>query len=314
MERRIREDRKAWGGLGNARGQLRQAFRTQIPPIRHLWGNIHCSMSPNEPVQFLRKDIAVFTSALYQTNTTFFETPNAVFLVDPCWLPFEIFRIREYVESVRKKRRLFLIFTHSDYDHIIGYRAFPGAKVIASRQFVRNAYKERDTEQCLEFDRKHYIERDYPIEYPEVDIEIDKDGKSLHFSGTVLTFYLSPGHTPSGMMILFEPAGLWVAGDYLSDIEPPLIEDSITAYRRTMAKTERILRTHDVRFMVPGHGTVATTTEEIRQRRSESDEYLADLEAAISGAPFPEGKYRDRYRFQEGFREFHQANMTHCSM
>ena len=92
----------------------------------------------------LRKDIRVFTSSIYQTNSTVIKAPNAVFVVDPCWLPHEVMAIRDYVDEIRGNRQIYLIFTHSDYDHIIGYGAFPGAKVIASKAFSRKVDKEKD--------------------------------------------------------------------------------------------------------------------------------------------------------------------------
>jgi len=267
-----------------------------------------------QPIQFLRKDITVFTSAVYQTTSTLLQTPGAIFLIDPNWLPFEIYRIKEYVESIRRDRKLYLVFTHSDYDHIIGYGAFPDARVIASEAFARKKDKEKDVHQALEWDKQHYIDRDYPVLYPRVDIVIDKDGKAMHFDGTVLTFYFAPGHTAEGMYIVFEPAGAWIAGDYLSDVEFPLIEDSIDAYRRTMAKTDRILRAHGINWLIPGHGTVTNSRDEILHRRDHAIEYLDDFEQAIkANASFPTAKYQQRYPFWSGLKETHEKQLARWS-
>lgn len=263
-----------------------------------------------QPIQFLRKDITVFTSALYQTTSTLLQTPSAIFLIDPNWLPFEIHRIKEYLNSIRRERKLYLIFTHSDYDHIIGYGAFPGAKVIASSAFALKKDKEVDVRKAEEWDAEHYITREYPILYPRVDIVINQDGKSMHFDGTVLTFYFAPGHTAEGMYIVYEPAGVWIAGDYLSDVEFPLIEDDIDAYRLTMTKTDRILRAHLINWLIPGHGTVVDTKEEILRRRDHAIEYLDDFEKAIkSGSPFPTEKYRRRYTFWSRIEPWHRSQL-----
>jgi len=262
-----------------------------------------------DPIQFLRNGLTVFTSALYQTTSTFVETPRAVFLIDPCWLPYEIEQIRNFVQSRIKQRKLYLIFTHSDYDHILGYRAFPDARVIASRKFATLPYKDVQVRKAIDFDQEHYITREYPIEYPDVDIEIDKDGKALHYSGNVATFYQAPGHTVDGMFIVFEPMGVLIAGDYLSDIEPPLIEHDLGAYRRTLAKVDRILRLHQIKYMVPGHGSVSTDTSEVLRRRDESIEYLDDLESAMNTQSiFPLDKYRSRYHYFGEFTKFHEHN------
>ncbi|MDX1477278.1 MAG: MBL fold metallo-hydrolase [Saprospiraceae bacterium] len=266
-----------------------------------------------EPIQFLHEHVTVFTSALYQTNSVLIETPRAVFLVDPSWLPGEVLRIRAFVEQRRRERTLYLVFTHSDFDHILGYGAFPGARVIASGPFADKLDKIKDIAQIRAFDLAHYIERPWSLTYPEPDITIRTDGKAMHFSGTVLTGYLAPGHTREGMYLLVEPPGVWIAGDYLSDVEFPFVEDNIGAYRRTMAKTDRILRLHHVQWMVPGHGTVADSQQEILRRRDHALEYLDDLERAV-GDPqaFPTEKYRSRYPFWEALQENHAKNIAHC--
>lgn len=267
-----------------------------------------------DPIQFLRKGVTVFTSSIYQTTSTLLETPNAVFLIDPNWLPFEIYRIREYVESVISDRKLYLVFTHSDYDHIIGRGAFPEARIIASKTFQNNPNKEIDIHKALEWDSQHYISREYSITYPQADIVIEKDGQARHYGGTVLTFYHAPGHTREGMMVVFEPAGVLIAGDYLSDVEFPLIEDSLSAYRKTMSKIDRIMRSHQIKWMIPGHGTVATSAAEIKLRQAQSIEYLDDLEQTLNtGSAFPVQKYAHRYQFWQGLQSVHQQQLARLS-
>ena len=257
----------------------------------------------------LRKDITVFTSALYQTNSVVMRGAEAVFVIDPCWLPQEIEAIKEHVGQIRGERKLYLIFTHSDYDHIIGYGAFPGAKVIASQAFANKQNKAPDVDQAKTWDDEHYISRPYKIEYPHTDIVIDRDGKALHFDGTVLTFYFAPGHTAEGMYIIWEPAGLFVAGDYLSDVEFPFIEDGIENYRHTMNKVDRILNAHQIRWMVPGHGSVAYDIDDIKDRRDASLEYIGDLIAHKNGSDFLSDKYASRYEYWEGLRTIHEQQV-----
>ena len=262
-----------------------------------------------EPVQFLRPGVTVFTSALYQTNSVFLETPRACFLVDPCWLPFELHRIRQFVSDRIGSRKLYLIFTHSDYDHIVGWRAFSGAKVIASRAFARNPDKESQVRKAKDFDSQYYINRSYELDYPEVDIEIDKDGKAMHYSGNVLTFYQARGHTSDGLFIIAEPLGVWIAGDYLSDVEPPWIDDDLEEYRRTMAKTKRITRLHQIKWMVPGHGSVAAGQDEIEQRASDSLAYIDALDLKLQGEPANFDQWSSKYAEFGAFDCVHASNL-----
>ena len=85
-------------------------------------------------IQFQNEHITVFQSALYQTTCTVVETKDFVLVVDPNWLPHEMEEeIEQHVTQIRGQRELYLLFTHGDFDHVIGYHAFPGAKVIRSQ-------------------------------------------------------------------------------------------------------------------------------------------------------------------------------------
>ena len=75
-------------------------------------------------------NVTVFQSALFQTNTTVVQTNDLVLVVDPGWLPQEVNAIRQYVDEIRGFKPVFLLFTHSDYDHIMGYKAIDADRVL----------------------------------------------------------------------------------------------------------------------------------------------------------------------------------------
>ncbi len=159
-------------------------------------------------IQFKQAGICVFQSALYQTTATVIDTPDLILIVDPNWLPGEVEEIASYVRTIQGDRQLYLLFTHSDYDHIIGWQAFPDAITIASEAFVNNEAKDKEVKQILEFDDKHYIQRSYPILYPEIQVVIKKDEDFLSFNQTRIRFWLAPGHNPDGVFALVEPLGI----------------------------------------------------------------------------------------------------------
>ena len=105
------------------------------------------------------------------------KTDDVVLVVDPAWLPDEVALIREYVNSIKENRSVFLILTHSDYDHIIGYRAFEPDKVFTSEALINNPEKDAIVEQMLDFDQQYYIQRPYPLEYPTGDFMVYRDGR-----------------------------------------------------------------------------------------------------------------------------------------
>ncbi|HSU79384.1 MAG TPA: MBL fold metallo-hydrolase [Candidatus Angelobacter sp.] len=232
-------------------------------------------------IQFQNESVTVFQSALFQTTSTVVQTKDIILVVDPNWLPTEIEAIQRHVSQIQGDRPLYLLFTHGDFDHVIGYQAFPGANVIGSRGLVHHPQKAEKVRKIHDFDNENYINRAYPITFPEVDVVVDKSGQQLVIGETTLTFYLSPGHTHDGLFTLIEPLGIWISGDYLSDFERPFIYYSAKAYKETLHCAAQILATHKPLVLVPGHGQTTNETGEMKRRIQLSEDYLERLITAV---------------------------------
>jgi hydroxyacylglutathione hydrolase len=262
--------------------------------------------------QIIYKDryVTIFQSALFQTNTTVVRMDDCVIVVDPAWLPQEIAQIKQYVDSIRGLDPLFLVFTHSDYDHILGYGAFQAEKVITSEAFLLNPDKEKCLEDIYQFDEKYYIQRQYPITYPRTDFVVYRDGAQFRYGHTKLSFFLTPGHTSDSMMMLVWNLGLCIAGDYLSDVEFPFIYQSSVEYLNTLDKITVI---HDNNFftrLIPGHGNPALEINDWLHRRTENMAYiLAVRESIATGVPFDEDTLWARYEFKRLQKKYHDDNV-----
>lgn len=232
-------------------------------------------------IQYRSGQATVFQSAIYKTTSTVIVTDDLVLIADPNWLPHEIEEIRQHVESVRGERPVYMLFTHGDFDHIIGYRAFPGAVTIGSVGLQNHPDKEKKLSLITSFDDGHYIDRGYPVEFPHVDIAAAENGQVFQLGETRLTFYLAPGHTADGLMTVVEPQGVLIAGDYLSDFELPFIYDSAKAYERTLDTVRHIYGAHDLQLLVPGHGQATGDVREMERRLELADRYLRSLTAAV---------------------------------
>jgi glyoxylase-like metal-dependent hydrolase (beta-lactamase superfamily II) len=255
--------------------------------------------------------VTIFQSALFQTNSTVIRTDDAVLVVDPAWLPDEVMAIRQYVDSIRGHRDLFLIFTHSDYDHILGYRAFEPNKVFMSKAMAENPNKEAVLEQAFDFDEKYYVDRPYPIEYPAGDFLVYRDGVQFRHGQTKMTFYLTPGHTADSMMVVVWQLGLCIAGDYLSNVEFPFIYHSSIDYVNTLEKLPLIHDRNWFTRLVPGHGDPALSINDWLQRRTESLAYIVALRESIAtGIPFDESSLWTRYRYPRLQHKFHTDNVA----
>ena len=111
-------------------------------------------------IQFQNEHMTVFQSVLYQTTSAVIQTEQAVIMTDPNWLPSEIDMIKCYIERIIGERQLYIIYTHSDFDHIIASGAFPLARTIASEAFVNRANKETVLEEIRDFDVYTFISSD----------------------------------------------------------------------------------------------------------------------------------------------------------
>lgn len=258
-------------------------------------------------IVFTNKHITVFESQIYKTTSTVIKTDDCVIIVDPALLPFEIYDIRKHVLNIKENRPVYLIFTHSDWDHIVGASYFPEAIVIASAAFTLKD-KEEIIEQAKTFDDQYYIERDLPVIFPTVDIQVKKDGEQLKIGNTTLTFYLANGHTDDGIFTIIEPHGYFVAGDYLSNIEFPFIYSSSDDYVKTLEKVESILNNHQIHMLIPGHGHVALSTGEIIKRKSDSLHYINNLKKALQTNTEHEHLITP-YSFKRGLKECHRENV-----
>ncbi|MEG0471913.1 MAG: MBL fold metallo-hydrolase [Solibacillus sp.] len=262
-------------------------------------------------IHYQTENIGVFQSALYQTTTTLIETTDAIILVDPNWLPSEVDGIKRVIELILNNRKLYLISTHSDFDHIIAAGAFPTATVIASQAFANNPNKDEAVQQIEKFDAQYYITRNYPIYYPAVDVVIEEDGQRLELASLTFIFYLAPGHTDDGLFTVVEEQGILLAGDYLSDVEFPFIDSSYADYVETMNKAEEIFHKHAIHTLVPGHGTVTTERSEIAARIKESKVYLQSIVNPDAGL---EVQLQKKYKFFDGMKDAHYRNIDMAKM
>lgn len=264
------------------------------------------------PITYHSEQVTIFQSPLYQTNCTIVATEEMVLVVDPTWLPHEVDEIRQEVDRILGNRHLVLLFTHSDFDHILGAGAFPEATTIAHNKF--NEFSESQKAEILhtiqQFDQKYYLTRTYPQRFPQIDQPIDHDGQTIHFGNTTLTFYLAPGHTPDGVFCIVEPLGIWIAGDYLSDVEIPFIYDQLSAYQKTLTKAENILKQHTIRFLIPGHGQFTKDPNEMKDRCKQSKDYLDLLVQAVQTNQFHLLEQRlEAYSFRSGLISSHESNI-----
>jgi len=257
-------------------------------------------------LHFQENNLTVFQSSLYKTTSAVVQSEEAIIMTDPTWLPGEIEEIQSYIQEHLGEKQLYIIYTHSDFDHVIGSGAFQEATVIASEAFQNNPKKEEVLKEINAFDQEYYIERNYVPHYPTVDKVILEDGEKLELGDITLTFYKAPGHTNDGLFTVIEPCGILLSGDYLSDVEFPFITSGYHDYIDTIDKASLIMQRHDVNIHVPGHGAVTNQKQEIMDRINFSKQYLTRL---LTDSAELEKECRNRFRFFEGMKSSHDENV-----
>lgn len=258
-------------------------------------------------IQYSDEQLTVFESQIYKTTSTVIKTDDCIIVVDPALLPLEIDEVRKHVSKIQNELPIYLIITHSDWDHIVGVSSFPEAKIIASRAFSSKNGDEI-IEQANEFYDEYYIDRNLPIIFPEVDIAVTKDCQQINIGNTKLTFYEAKGHTDDGIFTIVEPYGYFIAGDYLSDVEFPFIYSNSEDYIHTLEKVDTILNNHFIKLLIPGHGHIAFSSEEIIKRKNEGLQYIKSLKNAI----LSNSKHNhliEPYQYKRSLKKCHEENI-----
>ncbi|WP_196892603.1 MBL fold metallo-hydrolase [Aureivirga marina] len=232
-------------------------------------------------IQLETKDIIIFESSLYRTTSTLIDTENTLFLVDPNYLPLELEFIQQKVKERRGSKKLVLLITHADYDHIIGVNAFDYDALITTETFLTK----RDIEKALydleAFEQSFYIHRDFELSYPVPTNLIKKNNQEFLFNSISVHGFLAPGHTIDSGFFIIKPLNILIAGDYLIDIEIPMIDDNLKDYKNTLDLFENLIENEDFSLVISGHGDYAKSKETVLKRIALDKEYLKLLEENV---------------------------------
>jgi glyoxylase-like metal-dependent hydrolase (beta-lactamase superfamily II) len=266
----------------------------------------------------LHPDALVVTSALMQVNCVIVRGRAAegaeTFAIDSPVLPEELDALPALVEQAGFPAPAGLLATHADWDHVLGPLAFPQAPLgcapsTAERLAARPGEPQRE---LRDFDEDLSIERPRPLALGSVQ-SLPVPGR-CELGEQELELHPTEGHTLDGMAVVVPWAGVLVAGDYLSSIELPALNegDRVDAYTATLQRLRPLVQRAE--HVVPGHGPVLDTARALAVLE-EDLAYLQGLRAAASGRPegaaeaveLPAGR---RSRAQ---RKLHAANLAALS-
>ena len=193
--------------------------------------------------------------------------------------------------------------THADWDHLLGRLAFPGLALGVGQTTGERLRSEPGAAQrgLRDADAEHYVARPAPLALGQFQ-ELPVPG-SVELGDAEIELHAAEGHARDGTAFLAPWAGVLVCGDYLSDVEIPLIEadGSLEDYRAALARLAPLVERAGA--VVPGHGSLHDRATALRILDEDVD-YLDALERGDERPKLPPGRDTARQR------ELHQANLA----
>jgi glyoxylase-like metal-dependent hydrolase (beta-lactamase superfamily II) len=254
----------------------------------------------------VHRDAIVVTSRLWQTTCTALRSGSESFLIDSPYFPDELELLPMLLQQSDFPAVSGLLATHADWDHLLGRFAFPGLALGVDSSSAERLRAEPGAAQraLRDADAEHYVRRAgslslgsyQPLPVPG-KMQIGDEEIELHPTG---------GHTPDGVAFLARWAGLLVCGDYLSDVEIPMISPggSVPEYRATLARLGALVAECDA--VVPGHGAPHDRESALRILDEDVD-YLDALARGEERPKLPAPRNTKRQR------EIHAENLTRAS-
>ena len=241
----------------------------------------------------VHQDAVVVTSRMWQTTCTAIRAGDEAMLVDSPYFPDELDALPALLAQAGFEISA-LLATHADYDHLLGRAAFPGLALGVGEPSALRLRDEPGVAQkeLRDADAEHYVERSAPLSLGAYE--------SLPVPGYVglgeeeLELHPAEGHTADGTAVFARWAGVLCVGDYLSNVEIPIVHD-LDEYRATLARLAPLVAAADV--IVPGHGSPHDRDTALRLL-DEDLEYLDGLTTLPAG--------RDTQRQ----RQIHAANLA----
>jgi len=196
-------------------------------------------------------DAVVVTSRLWQTTATAIRADGEAMLIDSPYFPDELEALPALLGQAGFDVSA-LLATHADYDHLLGRFAYPGLALGVGEPTAIRLREEPGVAQkeLRDKDADHYVERPSPLALGSYE--------SLPVPGYVglgeqeLELHPAEGHTADGVAVFARWAGVLCVGDYLSDVEIPMVSD-LEEYKATLARLASLVEAADV--VVPGHGS-----------------------------------------------------------
>jgi len=231
-------------------------------------------------------DVLVITSRMWQTNAVAIRADDEAMLIDSPYFPDELDALPGLLAGAGFEPDA-LVATHADYDHVLGRLAFPGLALGVGEQSALRLREEPGATQreLRDKDAELYVERPHPLSLGQVQA-LPVPG-SIELGPEELELHPAEGHTRDGMAVMARWCGILCVGDYLSNVEIPMVEAGLADYRATLARLAPLVEAAET--IVPGHGAAHSRDEALRILDEDVD-YLDALERGEEKPALPDGR------------------------
>src|SRR3954452_19760073 len=200
----------------------------------------------------VHRDAIVVTSRLWQTTPTAVRSGGESFLIDSPYFPDELELLPMLLEQAGFTPSG-LLASHADWDHLLGPPPSPGLALGAGSPAAERLRAEPGAAQreLRDADAENYVVRPSPLSVGSYQ-SLPAPG-SVEMGDAELELHPTGGHTDDGVAFLARWAEVLVCGDFLSDVEIPMVGGAIRDYRATLARLGPLVEA--VETVVPGHGS-----------------------------------------------------------
>lgn len=225
--------------------------------------------------------LSLFQSAAWQMSSLVLDLGGETLVVDPGYFPEEVDQLASALAACGPQPAR-LLLTHSHFDHVAGLPALPPLPVIAHARLGGNQ-PSRVAKALTDFDGQLYVERAGSLKLPTPAVPVSAP-LTLAAGRDRLHLCPAPGHSVDCLFTVIERAGLFLPGDYLSELEFPFLGEepgSLSQYLETLTLALRLIDDFRPRLLVPGHGPTATTLAAMKERARRDQAYLENLNERV---------------------------------
>lgn len=211
------------------------------------------------------------------------------FMIDSPVLPDELDALPALIEQAGFPEPSGLLATHGDWDHLLARLAFPGLLLGVAESTAQRLSSEPGAAQreLRDFDDELYIERLRPLSLGSVQ-SLPVPGR-CELGDRELELHATGGHTADGMAVWIPWARVLVVGDYLSEVEIPMLGPGGDAevYAATLRHLGPLVEAAE--HVVPGHGPVLDSARALAVLEEDLG-YLSALAEHGARAELPQGR------------------------